>query len=52
MLEMIRTVLSGVAPARRDMLTHGHILKNFYGFELLMAPYVIAHLKLSQFLAG
>ena len=51
MLEMIRKVLSGAAPARRDMLTHGHILKNFYGFELLMAPYAIAHLKLSQFLA-
>ena len=51
MLEMMRTVLSDAPPARRDMLTHGHILKNFYGFELLMAPYAIAHLKLSQFLA-
>ena len=51
MLEMMRKVLSDAPPARRDMLTHGHILKNFYGFELLMAPYAIAHLKLSQFLA-
>ena len=51
MLEMIRKVLSDAPPARRDMLTHGHVLKNFYGFELLMAPYAIAHLKLSQFLA-
>ncbi|WP_424947089.1 type ISP restriction/modification enzyme [Candidatus Spongiihabitans sp.] len=51
MLEMIRKVLSDTPPARRDMLTRGHILKNFYGFELLMAPYAIAHLKLSQFLA-
>ena len=50
MLEMIRSVLTSATPARRDMLTHGHILKNFYGFELLMAPYAIAHLKLSQFL--
>ena len=50
MLEMIRSVLAGAPPARRDMLTHGHLLKNFYGFELLMAPYAIAHLKLSQFL--
>ena len=50
MLEMTRTVLAGAPPARRDMLTHDHILKNFYGFELLMAPYAIAHLKLSQFL--
>jgi len=51
LLEMMRTVLSGAPPARRNMLTHGHVLKNFYGFELIMAPYVIAHLKLSQFLA-
>ena len=50
MLEMIRTVLSGAPPAHRNALAHDHILKNFYGFELLMAPYVIAHLKLSQFL--
>ena len=50
MLEMFRAVLSGTPPARRNALAHGHILKRFYGFELLMAPYVIAHLKLSQFL--
>ena len=24
-----------------------HILKHFYGFELLIAPYAIAHLKLT-----
>ncbi len=50
MLEMMHTVLAGTSLARRDLLTRGHILKNFYGFELLMAPYVIAHLKLSQYL--
>jgi len=27
-----------------------HILKNFYGFELMMAPYAIAHLKMSYLL--
>ncbi|WP_210381691.1 hypothetical protein, partial [Borreliella valaisiana] len=27
-----------------------HILKNLYGFEYLMAPYAVAHLKLSQYL--
>ncbi len=27
-----------------------HILKNFYGFEYLISPYAVAHLKLSQFL--
>lgn len=26
----------------------GHILKNFYGFEYLVAPYAIAHLKLTR----
>ncbi len=51
MLEMMRTVLDGKSKPSRDMLTHGHLLKNFYGFELLIAPYAIAHLKLSQFLA-
>ena len=52
MLEMIRLVLANAnTEASRDLLTHQHILKNFYGFELLMSPYAIAHLKLSQFLA-
>ncbi|MBU0626404.1 N-6 DNA methylase, partial [Patescibacteria group bacterium] len=31
-------------------LITGHLLKNFYGFEYLVAPYVIAHLKLYQLL--
>ncbi len=51
LLEMMRAVLTDKPLAHRHMLTHGHILENFYGFELTMAPYVIAHLKLSQFLA-
>ncbi len=25
-----------------------HILKNFYGFEILISPYIISHLRLSQ----
>jgi predicted helicase len=29
---------------------NGHMLRNFYGFELMVAPYVVAHLKISQFL--
>ncbi|MBN2270033.1 MAG: N-6 DNA methylase [Sedimentisphaerales bacterium] len=28
-------------------LMRGHILKNFYAFELMMAPYAIAHLKIA-----
>ena len=31
-------------------ITKEHLLKNCYGFEFLIAPYAIAHLKLSQFL--
>jgi len=27
-----------------------HILKNFYAFEILMAPYAIGHLKISLLL--
>ena len=45
MLEMMRTVLADESPAHCNTLIRDHILKNLYGFELLMAPYVIAHLK-------
>ncbi len=33
-----------------NMLVQNHVLKNLYGFEFLIAPYVISHVKLSQFL--
>lgn len=36
--------------ALREQLVRDHFLKNFYGFEYLIAPYTIAHLKLAQFL--
>ncbi len=38
---------AGIAP----LVVRQHILKNIYGFEYLIAPYTIAHLKLSQYLA-
>jgi len=31
----------------RENFIREHILKNFYGFELMMAPYSIGHLKMS-----
>ena len=31
----------------KDNLIREHILKNFYAFELMMAPYAIGHLKMS-----
>jgi len=35
---------------RFNKLVQEHLLKNFFGFEYLVAPYAIAHLKLSQLL--
>ncbi|OGM61502.1 hypothetical protein A2961_04105 [Candidatus Woesebacteria bacterium RIFCSPLOWO2_01_FULL_39_21] len=33
-----------------DRLVKTHILKNFYAFEILMAPYAVGHLKISLLL--
>lgn len=35
---------------RTKRLIQEHILRNFYGFEYLVAPYAISHLKLAQLL--
>ena len=35
--------------ARKDFIRR-HILRNFYAFELMMAPYAVGHLKMSFFL--
>ena len=35
---------------RTKKLIQEHILRNFYGFEYLVAPYAISHLKLAQLL--
>ncbi|MBD3338864.1 MAG: N-6 DNA methylase [Candidatus Lokiarchaeota archaeon] len=35
---------------KRNLIIKEHVLKNIYGFEYLIAPYTIAHLKLSQYL--
>ncbi len=40
---------SGLTGIERDKIKN-HLLKNFYGFEILVSPYVIAHLKLSLLL--
>jgi hypothetical protein len=34
----------------KEEFIRGHILKNFYAFELMMAPYAIGHLKMGFFL--
>lgn len=52
LLEVCKQIFSKVPrdSAKRKLLIKEHILKNLFGFEYLIAPYTIAHLKLSQFL--
>jgi len=40
---------SGLGGIEREKIKN-HLLKNFYGFEILVSPYVIAHLKLEVLL--
>ena len=42
--------IGGPESGRADKIVEGHFLKNIFGFEYLIAPYTIAHLKLSQYL--
>src|SRR5579883_1288040 len=42
--------IGGAASGRADPMVREHILRNLFGFEYLIAPYTIAHLKLSQYL--
>ena len=42
--------IGGPDSGRADLIVREHFLKNIFGFEYLIAPYTIAHLKLSQYL--
>jgi hypothetical protein len=42
--------IGGPGAGRAEPIVREHILKNLFGFEYLIAPYTIAHLKLSQYL--
>jgi hypothetical protein len=42
----------GAGAGRADRMVREHLLQHVFGFEYLIAPYTIAHLKLSQFLAS
>ena len=42
--------IGGADAGRADLIVRDHLLKNLFGFEYLIAPYTIAHLKLSQYL--
>jgi hypothetical protein len=50
LLEVLQEIFAAVSEGMRDQVIHEHALRNLYGFEYLIAPYTIAHLKLSQFL--
>jgi predicted helicase len=52
LLEVCRRIfdnIGGPDAGRADLIVRDHILKNLFGFEYLIAPYTIAHLKLSQY---
>ncbi|WP_420149289.1 type ISP restriction/modification enzyme [Spirosoma sp.] len=52
LLEVVKQIMEHL-PAnspKRKLIIQEHILKNIYGFEYLIAPYTVAHLKLSQYL--
>lgn len=48
--ERIFENIGGPDSGKADKVVSDHILKNLFGFEYLIAPYTIAHLKLSQYL--
>ena len=47
---MLQQIFEEVSEGIRNQIIQQHVLKNLYGFEYLIAPYTIAHLKVSQFL--
>jgi hypothetical protein len=50
LLEAFKIALDETDTGVRRSLIRDHLLRHFYGFEYLIAPYTIAHLKLSSFL--
>jgi len=50
MMQMFEDPSIANSKPMQGLLVKEHILKNLYGFEYLIAPYTVAHLKLSQFL--
>ncbi len=53
LVEVLERIFEVVPPTsgKAQSLVTEHVLKNIYGFEYLIAPYTIAHLKLGQYLA-
>lgn len=53
LLEVFQRIFDNIGgrdSGRADLIVRDHLLNNLFGFEYLIAPYTIAHLKLSQYL--
>ncbi len=50
LLAILHHIFEASSAGTRPLIVKEHVLKNLYGFEYLIAPYTVAHLKLSQFL--
>ncbi len=50
LLEILHHIFETTSEGTRNLIVKEHVLKDLYGFEYLIAPYTVAHLKLSQFL--
>ena len=48
--EAVREFESKYGAGAREEFVRRHILRNFYAFELMMAPYAVGHLKMGFFL--
>lgn len=48
--EAVREFESKYGTGGREEFIRQHILRNYYAFELMMAPYAVGHLKMSFFL--
>ncbi len=50
LFEVVERILASasISSGNRDDIIREHILKNLYGFEFMIASYVVAHMKLSQ----
>ena len=49
-LERIFEEIGGPAGGKAGLVVREHMLRNIFGFEYLVAPYTIAHLKLASYL--
>jgi hypothetical protein len=48
--EAVQEFESKYGPGGREQFIRQYLLKNYYAFELMMAPYAVGHLKMSFFL--